>query len=372
MSAYRPYPTYKPSGVEWLGDVPEGWRTVPVFAHFRRVKETNHPDLQLMSVYRDYGVIPKASRDDNFNKASEDLNAYQRIKQGDLVLNKMKAWQGSIGVSSHEGIVSPAYFTYRPTKSSTAFDPNYLHHLVRSLEYIAFYLSRSKGIRVNQWDLDPDEFRSTPLICPPLPEQIQIASFLDRECGKLDALQAKQERLIALLKEKRQALISHTVTKGLNPHAKLKPSGIEWLGEVPEHWKHGPLKRFWEVIDCKHVTVPFLDSGIPVASVIEVREFELDLSQALRTSDKWANVLSEGGRRPSRGDVIYCRNTANTGTSAYVGTDERIALGQDVCLIKAERQNGRFLNYVLHSSLMASQLQTVMVGSTFKRVRRRK
>lgn len=138
MSAYQPYPKYKPSAVEWLGDVPVGWHTVPVFANFRRVKETNCPDLQLLSVYRDHGVIPKASRDDNFNKASDDLCAYQRIQQGDLVLNKMKAWQGSIGISSHEGIVSPAYFTYRPTKGSRAFEPDYLHHLVRSLEYIAF------------------------------------------------------------------------------------------------------------------------------------------------------------------------------------------------------------------------------------------
>jgi type I restriction enzyme S subunit len=242
MSNYRPYPKYKPSGVEWLGEVPDGWRTVPVFSCFRRVKESGHPDLQLLSVYRDYGVIPKDSRDDNFNKASEDLSSYQRIQPGDLVLNKMKAWQGSIGISVHEGIVSPAYFTYRPTGLGGQFDPGYLHHLVRSLEYIAFYLSRSKGIRVNQWDLDPDEFRTTPLICPPLPEQHQIAAFLDRECGKLDALQAKQERLIELLKEKRQALISHAVTKGLDPTAKLKPSGIEWLGEVPEHWRASKVK----------------------------------------------------------------------------------------------------------------------------------
>jgi type I restriction enzyme S subunit len=157
-------------------------------------------------------VIPKSSRDDNFNKESDDLSSYQRVQKGDLVLNKMKAWQGSIRVSNHEGIVSPAYFTYRPNPGSKRFDPLFLHHLVRSLEYTAYYLSRSKGIRVNQWDLDPDEFRSSPLPLPPLPEQIQIASFLDRECGKLDALQAKQERLIVLLKERRSALISAAVT----------------------------------------------------------------------------------------------------------------------------------------------------------------
>jgi type I restriction enzyme S subunit len=158
------------------------------------------------------------------------------------------------------------------------------------------------------------------------------------------------------------------VTKGLNPDAPMKDSGIEWLGEVPEHWDFGPLKRFWEVIDCKHVTVPFLDEGYPVASVMEVREFELDLSQVRRTSAEHFRLLTEGGRQPRRGDVIYCRNTANTGTSAYVGTDEPLSIGQDVVLIKSTDQNGRFLNYILHSGLMAAQLETLLVGSTFKRI----
>jgi type I restriction enzyme S subunit len=174
--------------------------------------------------------------------------------------------------------------------------------------------------------------------------------------------------LIELLKEKRQAVISHAVTKGLNPKVPLKPSGIQWLGDLPEHWDFGPLKRFWEVIDCKHVTVPFLEEGYPVASVMEVREFELDLSQVLRTSEESFLLLTDGGRQPHRGDVIYCRNTANTGTSAYVGTDEPIAIGQDVVLIKSRQQNGRFLNYILHSGTMAAQLETLMVGSTFKRI----
>ncbi|MCY2987446.1 MAG: restriction endonuclease subunit S [Planctomycetota bacterium] len=114
--------------------------------------------------------------------------------------------------------------------------------------------------------------------------------------------------------------------------------------------------------------MPFLDEGFPVASVMEVRTFELDLSQVLRTSEEYYKLLIGGGRQPLRGDVIYCRNTANTGTSAYVGTDGPFAMGQDVSLIKSRRQNGRYLNYILHSDGMARQLETIMVGSTFKRI----
>jgi len=203
---------------------------------------------------------------------------------------------------------------------------------------------------------------------PPLPEQTAIAAFLDRETAKIDALVAEQRRLIELLKEKRQAVISHAVTKGLNPVAPMKDSGIEWLGEVPERWEFGPLKRFWSVVDCKHVTVPFLEEGYPVASVMEVRTFELDLSRVLRTNKESYDLLIGGDRQPKKGDVIYCRNTANTGTSAYVGTDEPICIGQDVVLMKSGQQNGRFLNYILHGPEMAGQLARYMVGSTFKRI----
>ena len=101
---------------------------------------------------------------------------------------------------------------------------------------------------------------------------------------------------------------------------------------------------------------------------MEVRTFDLDLSQVLRTSEEFFRLLIGGDRQPLRGDIIYCRNTANTGTSAYIGTDEPIAMGQDVSLIKSRRQNGRYLNYILHGDLMAQQLETLMVGSTFKRI----
>ena len=146
------YPKYKPSGVEWLGEVPRHWALRPLCALFRRLKRTDFPDEQLLSVYRDFGVVSKDSRDDNFNKASDDLSAYQLVEPGDLVINKMKAWQGSVAVSNLRGIVSPAYFTYFATHTECS---RYLHYLMRSLPYIACYQTMSKGIRINQWDLEP-------------------------------------------------------------------------------------------------------------------------------------------------------------------------------------------------------------------------
>lgn len=201
--SYGPYPQYKDSGVEWLGKVPEHWRTKPIWTLFTRTKRTGYPDEMLLSVYRDYGVVPTASRDDNHNRPSEDLSGYQLVEQSDLAINKMKAWQGSVAISNHRGIVSPAYHIY---KAHHEEDPRYLHHLFRCNEYISGYLANSKGIRVNQWDLEPQQHSRMQVLLPSVSEQTQIARFLDHETGKIDGLIAEQEKLIGLLKEKRQAL----------------------------------------------------------------------------------------------------------------------------------------------------------------------
>lgn len=123
------YADYKDSGVEWLGEVPGHWAEKPLWTLFRRTKRVGFADETLLSVYRDFGVIPKSSRDDNFNKESEDLGLYQLVHPGDLVINKMKAWQGSVAVSGFRGIVSPAYFVYEALHKENS---RYLHYLMRS------------------------------------------------------------------------------------------------------------------------------------------------------------------------------------------------------------------------------------------------
>ncbi|EOW6518847.1 restriction endonuclease subunit S [Cronobacter dublinensis] len=243
MAKYKAYPEYKDSGVEWLGKIPCHWKTISISRLFSRTKRSGYTEKELLSVYRDYGVIPKSSRDDNNNKPSEDLSPYQLVQPNDLVMNKMKAWQGSIAISEYEGIVSPAYFVYQPNKILFELaHPKYVHYLLRNPIYVTQYLSRSKGIRVNQWDLDPDEFRNIELLLPDKIEQEKIYSFLDHETAKIDNLIEKQQQLIELLKEKRQAVISHAVTKGLNPDVPMKDSGVEWLGKVPEHWTVSTIK----------------------------------------------------------------------------------------------------------------------------------
>jgi type I restriction enzyme S subunit len=207
----------------------------------------------------------------------------------------------------------------------------------------------------------------------PLPlaeEQSSIATFLDRETAKIDVLVAEQEKLIALLQEKRQAVISHAVTKGLDTNVPMKDSGVEWLGEVPAHWEVCALKRHWTATDCKHVTAEFVEDGIPLASIREVQSRWVALEEAKRTTEYFYRLLIEGGRDPRPGDLIFSRN-ATVGEVAQVHRDhEPFAMGQDVVLLRraAEAASPDFLQLVIRSSVVTQQLALCMVGSTFKRI----
>ncbi|MGB3624203.1 MAG: restriction endonuclease subunit S [Henriciella sp.] len=221
---------------------PAGWRTVPFWSLFRREKKTGFPNEELLSVYRDYGVIPKASRDDNHNKESEDLSGYQLVTQGALVTNKMKAWQGSIAISRFQGIVSPAYYVYTPQSDEC---DQFLHYLLRSDPYIGLYGRISKGVRVNQWDLEHEALRNIPVLLPDLATQRQIADFLDRETARIDLLIEKKQRLVALLGEKAKANKLALVTG--QRIGEQKQTGILWAPLIPQHWQERAVWMLFEL-----------------------------------------------------------------------------------------------------------------------------
>lgn len=222
------------SGIPWIGEVPEGWGVNKIKYHLTRNEIKNKPDKQVLSVYRDYGVIPKDSRDDNHNVTSEDTSKYKYVQKGDLVINKMKAWQGSLGGSKYEGIVSPAYYIYKFHDDS--FDGKFFHYLIRGC-YKDEFRRISGGIREGQWDLSAEKFENTMIIIPPIPEQHRIADFLDSKCSEIDNLIENLRARVESAKEYKKAVITEAVTKGLDKDAKMKDSGVEWIGEIPEGWK---------------------------------------------------------------------------------------------------------------------------------------
>ena len=172
----------KNSGIPWIGHIPSSWGVCPLKTSIKWKSEKNHTDATVLSLYREYGIVPKESRDDNFNVTSLDTSGYKYVEIGDLVVNKMKAWQGSIAVSGFEGIVSPAYHVCQITNEKII--KRYLHYLLRNVSYLPEYLRLSTGLRIGQWDLGFDDFKNIPIILPDIGEQLRMCSH--RLCHRAD------------------------------------------------------------------------------------------------------------------------------------------------------------------------------------------
>ena len=198
----------KGSGIEWIGEIPKDWDVQRISTLYSQTSVRGFSEEQNLSVFRDHGVV---RRDDyeNKNVLSDDLSNYKLVNKGDLVLNKMKTWMGSLGVSEYRGIVSPAYYVLRP---NFEFFSGYLHHLLRSKIYIDQYGSVSKGVRPGQWDLSYDEFKSLKVIIPPVYEQKKIYNRLTKELEFNSQLSNLESKKVEFLEEYRQSLISSIVT----------------------------------------------------------------------------------------------------------------------------------------------------------------
>ena len=228
------YETMKNSNLPWIGVIPSHWEITRIKELMQNVSEKNHPDATVLSLYREYGVLPKDSRDDNHNVTSLDTASYKFVRIGELVINKMKAWQGSFGVSEYEGIVSPAYYVCRFT--SDKINAKYFHYLIRCKAYVQEFERLSTGMRIGQWDLGIDDFMCTPAIIPPVAEQSAIAAYLDDQCAKIDTLISEAKTSIEEYKQWKASLIYEAVTKGLDPSVDMKDSGNRWMGYIPKGW----------------------------------------------------------------------------------------------------------------------------------------
>ncbi|MFI7800077.1 EcoKI restriction-modification system protein HsdS [Pseudomonas sp. DD1] len=234
------YPGYKDSGVDWLGTVPEHWDSKRLKFLFDLVKREIREEDRIVTCFRDGAVTLRDNRrTDGFTNAVKEIG-YQGIRVGDLVIHAMDAFAGAIGVSDSDGKSTPVYSVCTPVSPSVS--SNYYARLLRNMAVAGFVSSLAKGIRERSTDFRWADAGEIFLPVPSETEQRKIVSFLDHETARIDALIEEQRRLIELLKEKRQAVISHAVTKGLDPTVPMKDSGVEWLGEVPAHWAVSPLK----------------------------------------------------------------------------------------------------------------------------------
>ena len=232
---FKQYPEYKESGVSWLGNLPKHWETTRTKNIFRLRTEKsgiNHSH-ELLSVYTHIGVRPRRTLEQKGNKAST-TDDYWMVYEGDLIVNKLLAWMGAIGVSHYEGVTSPAYDIIRPIQECNT---NYYHYLFRTKTYLLQFKARSRGIMNMRLRLYFDQFGQISLIKPPKIEQDRIVVYLRSVEKKINKFIRNKRSLIQLLKEQKQIIINQAVTRGIDPNVKMKPSGVDWLGDIPEHWE---------------------------------------------------------------------------------------------------------------------------------------
>ena len=271
----KPYPAYKSSCVGWLGNVPEHWEIVQSRRLFHQRKDRSQEGDKQLTASQKYGVIYQedfmAIEGHRVVQVIAGADILKHVEPNDFVIS-MRSFQGGIEWCGYKGCISSAYVMLTPTDKVHS---RFFYYLLKSSTYIQALQSTTNLVRDGQ-ALRYENFTLVDLPLVPIEEQISIAHFLDQETVKIDELMAEQRRLIDLLKEKRQAVISHAVTKGINPDAPMKDSGIEWLGEVPAHW---------EVIQLKHLVSTrkgaafkienFIDSGIPVVRASDIKNLTL-------------------------------------------------------------------------------------------------
>ena len=359
------YPEYKESGFEWLGALPSHWY-VRKFRHsFQESIEKIDGDVigPMLSVSGYRGIEIKDYDDENRRRTDDELQGYRIVRPGQLVVNTMWLNYAGLGVSQHEGHVSPAYRAYSISKD---FEPRFVHHMMRSGEFVKGYTKFLTGIRPNSLQMSRDDLMEFRVAEPPREEQIAIADFLDRETAKIDALIAEQEKLLALLAEKRQATISHAVTRGLDPNVPMKGSGIPWLGEVPAHWEHLQLGRLCtKVSDGPHFSPSYVEEGgVMFLSARNVRVDGWSLSDAKFVSEA---DYREFCKRviPEVGDILYTKG-GTTGIARVVDLDFRFQVWVHVAVLKINKDAvlPHYVAYALNSIGCYEQSQLYTRGAT--------
>lgn len=368
IEGLKPYPKYKDSGVEWLGQVPEGWEVRSLGSLTTAIGERGRPDLPLLSVVREKGVVLRSTMTDeeNHNFVPDDLSNYKVVRKGDLVINKMKAWQGSLGIAPTAGVVSPAYYVF----DFRIANRHYGQALLRSRPYVALFARESDGVRTGQWDLATHGMKRIPVLIPSVPEQESIVRFLSLLDRRIRHYIRAKQKLISVLNEQRRTLIFRAMTRGLGPDVSLMRSDVDWLGGVPEHWDEVLMGRCLRRID---------QGWSPVAAEGELEEDQwvvLTLSAVKRGSFNASAIKPipkdaeiPGGIQVQNGDLLLTRSN----TRELVG---------DVCIVENVRPKAvisdliyrlvvdeavvepRFLMYQLLSPLGRRQIEQDARGSS--------
>ncbi|MCF3609785.1 restriction endonuclease subunit S [Planktothrix agardhii 1033] len=353
------YPAYKDSGIEWLGEVPEHWsipRNKKIFKERNSLSTTGKETL--LTVSHITGVTPRSEKNVNMFMA-ETMEGYKICHHGDLIINTMWAWMGALGTSNELGICSPSYNVYMPIKG-IQYNHRYFDYLFRIPNAIVEMARNSKGIVSSRLRLYAKEFFQIETVLPSLEEQKAIANYLDTKTAQIDRQIDLLTQKAKLYNNLKQSLINETVTRGLDKTVPMKDSGIEWLGEIPEHWRIYHLKNCvsLKITDGPHETPNFTDNGVPFISAEAIQNGGVNFDSKRGYISEETDKIYALKCKPRRDDIFIVKSGSTTGKIGYVSTDINFNIWSPLALVRANKINySRYLFYFLSSSFFQKQVQ---------------
>ena len=355
----------KDSGIAWIGEIPEDWNVKRVKAVLCERNESNNPIQtdRILSLTNDRGVIPYEEKGDVGNKSKEDLTGYKLAYPGDIVLNSMNVFIGSVALSSYFGCVSPVYYMLYPRNKNDSV--SFYNYLFQTKELQTKLHGYGNGIMEIRMRIQMSKLNSVQLPVPPSDVQQKIADYLDRKCSQIDAIIARQQEVIETLKAYKLSVITEAVTKGLNPHAPMKDSGVEWIGEIPEHWEVRKAAFICDRLVVGVVIKPaeyFDDKGtIPFLRGINLKEYSINTDNLVYITDETNKMLSKSIVRS--GDILIVRD-GNIGVACVVPPFlDGANVVSMIIMTPMKRYNSCYICYFINSSIGKLQFELTKIGS---------
>ncbi|MEP7269262.1 MAG: restriction endonuclease subunit S [Saprospiraceae bacterium] len=330
------YVDYKDSGAEWLGKIPNNWDSIKMKHLFQDVSIKKKGNAELLSVTQDQGVVPRTWVENRMVMPSGALESFKFINKGDFAIS-LRSFEGGLEYCHHDGIISPAYTVL---KAKRTFESKFYKYLFKSFSFVSELQTSVVGIRQGK-NISFEELSYSYLPIPPLSEQTAIAAFLDHKTALIDQAIGIKQKQIELLKERRQILIHKAVTRGLNPNVKMKDSGVEWIGEIPEGWDEAHLKwiskiyaggtpdksnlKYWD-----NGTIPWVASGEVNQEILTYPTTYITQAGFRNSSARWIKkdslIVALAGQGKTKGMVAYLNidTTGNQSLAAIVPMKERI------------------------------------------------
>ena len=358
------YESYKDSGVKWLGEIPGHWEVRKIKYTFKERSQKGFPKLSLLSATQQYGVIKKDDYENRTVVATKGLDTLKLVCKNDFVIS-LRSFEGGIEISHEEGIISPAYTIMIPKK----IEPSYFRHLGKSPVFINLLKMMVTGIREGQ-NIDYNKLRTNLIPIPPKSEQTAIANYLDSITSKIDEAISQQQKMIDLLNERKQIIIQNAVTKGLDPNAKMKDSGVEWIGEIPENWRLNRFKNLFKtrsgITFTKKQIVEYGESVISYGQIHSKDNYGSRVNPELIRFIPKKLTKNKGKAKVVEGDFLFADTSEDfegCGNNVYIDCKTPIYAGYHTILAKKNNNEvGQYLAYLFASRNWRGQVRSLVNG----------